>query len=88
VGEFIAMRLPILATRNPILEEYLGDDGAAYITPGDVSGFTEQVLKLHDNPEFRDTVLRGAEKFSSRYNWGSERRKYLDLVAHQINSPP
>lgn len=87
VGEFVAMRVPIVATRTPILKEYLGDDGAAYIRPGDVSGFTEQVLKLHGNPEFRDTVLRGAEKFLSRYNWGTERGKYLDLVARQINFP-
>jgi glycosyltransferase involved in cell wall biosynthesis len=87
VGEFVAMRMPIVATRTPILEEYLGDDGAAYIRPGDVSGFTEQVLKLHGNPEYRDAVLRGAEKFLSRYNWATERGKYLDLVARQINFP-
>ena len=81
VPEFAAIGLPIVATRTPVMEEYLGPEGAAYIESGDVSAFVEQVLKLYRDPEFRDTLIRRSRDSLNNYSWDGERRQYLQLVA-------
>ena len=79
-GEFAAMGVPMVTTRTPVMEEYLGEKGAAYVESGDVDGFVGQVLRLHSDAGFRASVLRGAEQFTAQNNWNNEKRVYLEIV--------
>lgn len=81
VGEFVAMDVPLIASRLPVLEDYIGPEGAAYIDPGDVDAFRDHVLHLHRDPAFRAKTVAGYETFRRTYRWETEKRKYLDLVA-------
>ena len=86
VPEFVAMKVPVVATCTPVMEEYLGPDGAAYIEAGDVAGFVGQVINLYRDSELRQRIQRSYESFLSHYSWDVEKRKYLDLVAGQVRS--
>ena len=81
VGEFAAMEVPLIASRMPVLEDYLGPDGAAYIEPGDVEGLRDRVLRLYRDPAFRAKTVAGYDAFRKTYRWETEKRRYLELVA-------
>ena len=81
VGEFAAMEVPLIASRMPVLEDYLGPDGAAYIDPGDVKALRDHVLHLYRDPAFRVKTLAGYDTFRQTYCWDTEKRRYLELVA-------
>jgi glycosyltransferase involved in cell wall biosynthesis len=81
VGEFAAMGVPLIASRMPVLEDYLGPDGAAYIDPGDVEALRDHVLRLYRDSAFRAKTVAAYDTFRRTYRWETEKRKYLDLVA-------
>ena len=88
VGEFAAMGVPMVTTRTPVMEEYLGADGAAYVEPDDVDGFVKQVMRLHSDAEFRSSVIRAGDEFTENNNWDSERRSYLKVVNGLVSGQP
>jgi glycosyltransferase involved in cell wall biosynthesis len=81
VGEFAAMEVPLIASRMPVLEDYLGPEGAAYIDPGDVDALRDHVLRLYRDPAFRAKTVAGYAAFRSKYRWEAEKRRYLEVVA-------
>ena len=46
VGEFVAMGVPVLATRSPVTEAHVGQEGAAFIESGNVSEFVSSGQKV------------------------------------------
>lgn len=81
VGAFAAMGVPLIASRMPVLEDYLGPDGAAYIDPGDVEALCDHVLRLYRDSAFRAKAVAGHDTFRRTYRWETEKRRYLELVA-------
>lgn len=68
VMESLAVGCPTIATRTPILEEYIRDDRTAllYVDAGDVKGLAAAMRFLVDEPSAREDLARAGARFAEK----------------------
>jgi glycosyltransferase involved in cell wall biosynthesis len=79
--EYVAVGIPIVAARTPMVAEYFGDDQIAYFEPGDVAGLVAVLEKLAANPDEGIELSAAAARFNDFHNWHAESARYVDLVS-------
>lgn len=79
--EYVAVGIPIVAARTPMVAEYFGDDQVAYFEPGDVAGLVAVLAKLAANPDEGIELAAAAARFNDVHNWHAESARYVDLVS-------
>jgi glycosyltransferase involved in cell wall biosynthesis len=87
VFEYIAMGLPTIASRLPILEELFSEGSLQFFEPGNVEHFAQCVIDLYDHPEKRQKLVKNADKdFPQEIAWQQERDTYLRLLGQLLKS--
>ena len=79
-AEYVAMGLPAIVTRNPVVERHFPEGIVRFFEPGSVESFEQAVLDLHMNPELRKEMSAKGISFSKTANWSSEKTKYITLI--------
>lgn len=79
--EYVAVGIPVVAARTPMVAEYFGDDQIAYFEPGDAAGLVAVLEKLAANPDEGAELAVAAARFNDVHNWHSESARYVDLVS-------
>jgi glycosyltransferase involved in cell wall biosynthesis len=82
IFEYMATGRPIVASRLPVLEEILEDEGNALLCePDDVDEWEQALRRLHDDSVLRKRIAHKARRdFETRYTW--ERRATHILAAN------
>ncbi|HLF25794.1 MAG TPA: glycosyltransferase family 4 protein [Anaerolineae bacterium] len=78
--EYVALGIPVIAARTPVIATYFDDTMVEYFTPEHVDELAGALVKLHHNPERRAALARNAQAFNTRYNWTQISAEYVDLI--------
>ncbi len=77
--EFIAMGVPVIATRTKILSDYFTDKMLYFLKENTPKELSNALFTLYKNKKQRQKYARNAKNFLSKYNWQKEEAKYLAL---------
>jgi glycosyltransferase involved in cell wall biosynthesis len=87
IPEMANMRLPIVATRLPVLEELFGENSIAFVPSGDHEAFASKILELYRSPELRESLADKALLQSSTMVWENQFRAYRELLERLLTRP-
>jgi glycosyltransferase involved in cell wall biosynthesis len=83
--EYVAMRLPVVASRLPSLTGIFKEDSIHYVDPGNASDLAEKIAELCFHPEVREQyVIRAAAAYQPIV-WPIMAERYLNLISTQID---
>ncbi|MBA4376810.1 MAG: hypothetical protein C0401_11660 [Anaerolinea sp.] len=82
VAEYLAVGLPAIVARTPIMAHYYDDSQVVFFEPNDYHGFANCVLELHHDQEYRKNLIENGLELSKKCNWSNEKRMYLSAMEH------
>lgn len=77
--EYAEMGLPSIASRTSAIVEYFSDTMVEFFEPGDSGDLARAIRAVRPDRRRRD-LARGAQNFTSRYNWTEIGAAYVGLV--------
>jgi glycosyltransferase involved in cell wall biosynthesis len=80
IMEFMAMGVPVIASRTSIDQYYFNDGILEFFESGNAEDLAAKILGLMRNPARYAELKRNALEFIARNNWNVKRYQYLDLV--------
>lgn len=83
--EFMAVGLPIVASRTKIDEYYFNDSMVTFFKPGDHEDLAKSIINLHQNPEKQKTMTASGKAFVQKNTWEIKKQIYLDIVDKLVN---
>jgi len=83
--EYVAMGIPCIAPRTGTIARYFDDNMVHFFEAGNVESLADAIVSLHERPERRAALARGAvEGFGKTYRWSEHKKVYLKLVERLI----
>ena len=80
IFEFMAVGLPIIASRTKIDEYYFDDSMIMFFEPENPEDLARCIIELYNNPNKAESLANKARQFVAKNNWETKRRIYLDLI--------
>ncbi len=78
--EYMALGLPVIASRTPAIEAHVDESMVELFEPENVDELAQRIVQLYQHPERRREMARASGRFNQRYNWASQRERYVELV--------
>lgn len=78
--EYVALGVPVVAARTPVIELYFDDTMVQFFTPEDHQDLARAILALHTDRTRLHQLAQNAERFTERYNWQAVSAEYVALV--------
>ncbi len=88
IPEFMAMGIPVIASRTRIDQHYFNDSMIQFFEPGNVDDLAAKILTLMHRPDKRAVLIEGAREFVRANNWDVKKHAYLDLVDSLVHGTP
>jgi glycosyltransferase involved in cell wall biosynthesis len=79
--EFMIMGLPVVVSSTKIDRFYFSDSVVKFFRAGDDADLADAMLAMIRNPEARNRMAQNAMKFAEKYDWESNKDKYLNIVS-------
>ncbi len=87
--EYVALGLPVIATRTRAIQHYFKDDMVLFVEPPVTpEKFARAALRLAQTPNLAQTLARNARRFLETHSWDRQKREYVAWVADLIGHPP
>jgi glycosyltransferase involved in cell wall biosynthesis len=83
--EFMALGVPVIASRTKIHAYYYDDSIVRYYDNDDDSQLAEQILLVRGDPQLRCRLVENAEKYVRNNTWDACKHEYLQLVGALVN---
>jgi glycosyltransferase involved in cell wall biosynthesis len=80
IMEFMAMNVPVVASRTRIDEYYFNDDIVEFFESENADDLANKILGLMHNPARRSELVKNGAKFIALNSWDVKEHEYLDLV--------
>ena len=80
IMEFLAMNVPVVASRTRIDEYYFTDQVVQFFESGNAADLANKICELMEKPERRAELRRNGSEFIAHNNWGIKGPEYLRLV--------
>lgn len=80
IMEFMAMNVPVLASRTRIDEYYFTDQLVHFFESGNAADLAEKIYYLKNDPERRRNMSRCSAEFIAENNWDVKQKDYFALV--------
>ena len=80
IMEFMAMGVPVIASRTRVDEYYFSDDLIQFFTSGDAADLAEKIMVLVQDRPRRDSLREKASQFIAANHWDVRKYEYLQLV--------
>lgn len=77
--DYMAFRLPVIASRLDAVAAYFDEDSLQFFTPGDPASLAEAILDLYEHPQRRRLLVENSQKLYRRYAWEEQKRAYLEV---------
>ncbi|HWQ14631.1 MAG TPA: glycosyltransferase family 4 protein [Roseiflexaceae bacterium] len=78
--EYVALGVPVVAARTPVIEAYFDETMVQFFQPEDHEGLARAILALHADRERLALLAQNADRFNQRYSWQQVSAQYLALV--------
>jgi glycosyltransferase involved in cell wall biosynthesis len=78
--EYVAVGIPVVTSRTPMIASYFDDEMVEFFTPGDAAGLAARLTSLASSPERRQKLAQAADRFHDRHNWEHVAADYVALV--------
>ena len=78
--EYVAMKIPVIASRLETLARYFDDTMLRYTEPGNHAELAGHIVDLYRHPHQREQLVLNAERFNQAYNWNTQKQQYFDLI--------
>jgi glycosyltransferase involved in cell wall biosynthesis len=78
--EYVALRIPVVASGLPTLREHFGDDELWFFTPGDSRSLAAALRDVARNPVAAAERAEAAYERYRAYRWDINARRYADLL--------
>jgi glycosyltransferase involved in cell wall biosynthesis len=78
--EFMALGVPVLASKTTIHAYYYDDSIIQYYENDDERELAKQMVRLKNDPELRQRLVENAKKYADEHNWDAQKAGYLGLV--------
>ncbi len=83
--EYVALGLPVIATRTRAIQHYFHDDMVLFVDPPVTpEKFARAVLRLVQQPDLGATLARNAQRFLQEHAWDRQKRAYVAWVSRLI----
>jgi glycosyltransferase involved in cell wall biosynthesis len=79
--EFMIMGLPVVVSSTKIDRFYFSDSVVKFFRAGDDADLADAMLAMIRNPEVRNRMAQNAMEFAEKYDWESNKDKYLNIVS-------
>ena len=80
IMEFMAMNVPVLASRTKIDEYYFNDRIVQFFESGNARDLADKILLLIERPARRAELLAFSAEFIALNNWDVRQHEYFELV--------
>jgi len=81
IFEYMAARVPIVASDLPSIREILDEETAVLVPPDDAKALCDGMLRLLKNPSIgRDLADKAYERVRSNYTWDMRARKIVKII--------
>jgi glycosyltransferase involved in cell wall biosynthesis len=87
IMEFMAMGVPVIASRTRIDQYYFNDELVEFFHSGNAEDLAEKILALMRNQSKRTTLRENALSFIAANNWDVRKDEYLSLVDRLTGKP-
>jgi len=78
--EFMALGVPIIASRTTIHAYYYSESVIQYYDNDDEAELGNQMLRLNNDPELRRRLVANARNYARENSWDARKGEYLELV--------
>src|ERR1017187_994986 len=78
--EFMAMNVPVVASRTRIDEYYFSDQMVQFFESDNVEDLASKIVNLIQDPARRMALCKCSSEFIAQNNWDAKKHEYLDLV--------
>lgn len=78
--EFMAMGVPVIASRTRIDEFYFNNSLLEFFEPGNAADLAARIIHLAEHPERVASMRQAAAAYVASNNWNLRRQDYFDLV--------
>jgi glycosyltransferase involved in cell wall biosynthesis len=78
--EFMALGVPVIASKTRIHAYYYDDSIIQYYENDDAAALAQQMLRLVNDPGLRDRLAANAKKYAQMNNWDACKDEYLQLA--------
>jgi glycosyltransferase involved in cell wall biosynthesis len=83
--EYVALGIPVIASRLEALEVYFDEKMLRYFQPGNEVELADHIVDLHRNPQKRERLVSNAGRFNETYNWQRQKILYLNLIDSMLS---
>ena len=80
IMEFMAMNVPVIASRTRIDEYYFTDRIVEFFESGSAEDLATKIFSLMQNPERRSALCSCGTEFIASNSWDVKKKEYFDLV--------
>jgi glycosyltransferase involved in cell wall biosynthesis len=84
IMEFMAMNVPIIASRTRIDQYYFNDKLVQFFEPDNAQDLAAKIFDLMCNSEKRSALVKASSEFIAENNWDVKKQDYFDLVDHLV----
>ena len=83
--EYTSVEFPLLAVRNKAISYYFGESDLEYYESDRSDSFAAKLNSVIENPELLSNSVLKIKELNKKYNWETEKKKYLSLIGEMIN---
>jgi glycosyltransferase involved in cell wall biosynthesis len=80
IFEYLCYRKPVIVPRTRGIRDYFGEDDIVFFEGGDADGLAEVILRIHDDPDLRERVVRRGLAVYERHRWAQEKLRLVEEV--------
>lgn len=80
IFEFMALRVPVLASDTAAHKRYFDDSNVEFFASEDEEDLGQGILRLWESPERRRSLIESASRLVAENSWERRKADYLELV--------
>ncbi len=84
--EYVALEIPVVASRTRALEDYFDPSMVRYVPPGDPRALADALETLANSPDQAAGMVAAAETFRTKHSWPEEAASYVRTVRRVATS--
>jgi glycosyltransferase involved in cell wall biosynthesis len=78
--EFMAVGVPVVASKTRVDEHYFSQGGLRFFAPGDSSSLAQALMEVLRDPLLQGRLVQQGFECADRLGWSAHEHRYLDLV--------
>jgi glycosyltransferase involved in cell wall biosynthesis len=80
IMEFMALRVPVVASSTRIDRHYFNEEVVKFFESGNPEKMAEAMLEVLGNSELRSRMMEAGEAYARQHSWDTRKEDYLKLV--------